>query len=119
MDTIYTYFSKTIGNFKHVESKGHDGISNYNLISENIYDIYKKTKNKHFIIKFLKSINKNSNQYKFIITNEKDWAKDYVNDNDIIAYVHIDNYQDDKFYIGGRIKSDSNYCCLSKIIKIN
>lgn len=115
MDATYKFFSRTYGNLKHIQCEGNHGISNYNMIAENVYDIYKNTNYTDFNIKFIKSIDDNNNQYKFIPTNKIDWTKTYIYDDNIVAYLHIEPYQE-IFYVGGRIKSNTFYCCLNKFI---
>ena len=117
MDYEYKYYNKMIGNRKHLESQGYEGIGNYRIIAENIYKISKEIKHEYFVLKHVKSIDKNSSSYQFITTTKSDWVNEYSKE-DIVGYFSIEPFQKEgKYYVHGRVKSDSNYCSLSKIIE--
>lgn len=117
MDNTFQYYSKIYGNKTHIQSQGYEGMSNYNMIADNTLFLFKKYNCNFFIIKFIKHIDEKYNVYQFIKTSLKSWANEYVNDDTIVAFVHIEYYNEKKqFLISGKIKSDTNYCCINKII---
>lgn len=119
MDNNYLYYNKNGGSNHHIESQGSKGINNYKLIAENIYKIYKNRNDKklNLVLEHVNYFDKYSSSYKFIITTEKDWV-DYYNKKLIVGYFNIEPSQKEgKYYVNGRVKSDSNYCCLNKIIE--
>jgi len=119
MDKNYLYYNKINGNNIHIESQGFNGINNYKLIAENIYTIYKTQNDKkmHLVLELVKSYNSKSSLYKFTKTTEKNWPTLYSK-NHIVGYFKIEPYQEN-YIVGGRVKSDSNYCCLNKLIANN
>ena len=100
------------GNDTHINSKNHN---NYNLITQYIISIFKKTMNNHFIIKYNNSIDNIFNDYEIIPITKEKWPFEYNKDISV-AYIKIEQINN-IIYVFGRIKSAHSYCTLNQIIK--
>ncbi|ADO67111.1 hypothetical protein crov078 [Cafeteria roenbergensis virus] len=117
MDQSYKYYSKKYYYTHHLDTYDKKGINNYNKITKDTYQIYKTTSSQHFLLKYVKADSDNTGWYQFIPTSKEEWVTLYRKKN-IVGYITIEPYQkEDRFYVHGRIKSQSGYCCLSKIIE--
>lgn len=117
MSSEYKYYSKKYYYTHHLDSYDTRGTENYKNIAKDIYQIYKSSSTQHLVLKYIKKDSNNMSLYQFIPVTKDDWVSSYQKKY-IVGYFTIEPHQKkDRFYVHGRIKSHSGYCCLSKIIE--